>query len=219
MWLRPRNCIVARVSSEANDSTMEADSHADTFCLGADTRKILDHNIPVNVQGYDPALGAREHPTITGALAYVHLCTGQRNHLVIHQAIHMPNLKHHMLCPMQCCVNRVTINDCPRILCDNPADTTHSIVAKDENGDEVILPFSLRGVTSLVSVLPLTNNEFAEHEFTRIELTSKDLTWDPSDHAYEDQENAMTNHRGDILHRPGQRKPLMVITSVTISTS
>ena len=199
MWLRPRTCIVARVSSEANDSTMEADSHADTFCLGADALKIFDYNTPVNVQGYDPALGAREYRTISGALAYVHPHTGRRYHLVVHQAIHMPDLKHHLLCPMQCRVKGVTINDCPRIFSENPADTTHSIVAKDENGDEVILPFSLRGVTSIVNVLPLTNDEFAEHEFTRIELMSKDLTWDPSDHVFEDQENAMVDHQGELL--------------------
>ena len=100
MWLRPRNCIVARVTSDATDLTMEADSHADTFCLGADGLKIFDNNTPANVQGYDPALGAREYRTISGALAYVHPHTGRRYHLVVHQAIHMPDLKHHLLCPM-----------------------------------------------------------------------------------------------------------------------
>ena len=67
MWLRPRNCIVAKVTSDTPDSTMEADSHANTFCLRADTLKIFDNTTLVNVQGYDPALGTREYWTLTGA--------------------------------------------------------------------------------------------------------------------------------------------------------
>ena len=65
MWLRPRATTVARVYSGTPDSSMESDSHIDTFCLGADILKIFNYNTPVNAQGYDPALGAQEYQTIT----------------------------------------------------------------------------------------------------------------------------------------------------------
>ena len=61
--------------------------------------KIYDYNCPVNVQGYDPSLGAKQYSTISGALAYVNPFTGLKYHLIFHQAIHMPDLYHHLLCP------------------------------------------------------------------------------------------------------------------------
>ena len=89
----------------------------------------------------------------------------------------------------------------------------------DENGASVVLTFFLRGVTLHLTVMPLTRNEFEHHGCTRIELTSRDLTWDPSTDIYEDQENVMMNFQGDIV-RPGiiDRGHLMVINSVTVST-
>ena len=53
---------------------------------------LFDYYCPVNVQGYDPALEAKQYQTVSGGLAYTHLFTGMRYHLIIHQAIHMPKL-------------------------------------------------------------------------------------------------------------------------------
>ena len=61
---------------------------------------IFDYGQPVNVQQYNPALGAKQFSTVSGGLAYTHPFTGLRYHLIIHQAIHMPDLEHHVLCPM-----------------------------------------------------------------------------------------------------------------------
>ena len=54
----------------------------------------------------------------------------------------------------------------------------------------------------------------------RIELTSRDLTWDPSSSVYEDQENKMLNYKGEII-RPNTtaRGPLMSINSICVSTN
>ena len=89
----------------------------------------------------------------------------------------------------------------------------------DENGAIVVLPYFLSGVTSHLTVMPLTRDEFEHHGCTQIELTSRDLTWDTSTDIYEDQENAMMDFQGDILC-PGiiDRGHLMVINSVTVST-
>ena len=58
----------------------------------------------------------------------------------------------------------------------------------DENSASVVLPFFLRGVTLHPTVMPLTCDKFEHHVFTLIELTSRDLTRDPSTDIYEDQE-------------------------------
>ena len=103
--------------------------------------------------------------------------------------------------------------------CREPTQESHAIVAMDENGAIVVLPFFSRGVTLHLTVMTLTRDEFEHHGCTRIELTSHDLTGDPSTDIYEDQENAMMYFQGDIV-RPGiiYRGHLMVINSVTIST-
>ena len=100
MYLRPRVTGVSAVVSNTNEVPLEADSHADTTCLGGGALKIFDYNTPVRVQGYDASLGAKEFSTITGGLVYVQPHTKVRYHLIFHQAIHMPDLDHHLLCPM-----------------------------------------------------------------------------------------------------------------------
>ena len=103
--------------------------------------------------------------------------------------------------------------------CREPTQESHAIFVMDENGASVVLPFFLRGVTSHLTVVPLTRNEFEKHGCTRIELTSRDLTWYPSTDTYEDQENSIMDLQVDIV-RPGiiDRGHLMVINSVTVST-
>ena len=176
IWLRPRSSYISAIGTNSNETTFEADSHADTTCLGRGTLKIFDYDTPVNVMGYDPSMGSTQYSIISGALGYVHPFTGIKYHLVVHQAVHIPEIEHHLLCPMQCRANDVIVNDCPRIHCDDPDESSHSVVAVDDNGEQVILPFFLRGVTSHFTVESISKEEFERHECPRIELTSRDLT-------------------------------------------
>ncbi len=102
---------------------------------------MFDYDSPVNVQGYDPSLGTRRFRTISGVIAYIHPYTRIQSHLVVYQAVHVPDLQHHLLCPMQCRDNGVTVNDCPRLYCADPTDELHAIVTKDEDGNKVVLSF------------------------------------------------------------------------------
>ena len=120
VWLRPSSTVVYQVACNALETTLEVDSHADTTCLGEGVLKIYDYNCPVNVQGYDPSLGAKQYSTISGALAYVNPFTGLKYHLIVHQDIHMPDLDHHLLCPMQWRANGVVINECAGCTAVNP---------------------------------------------------------------------------------------------------
>ncbi len=69
---------------------------------GCDALILLNYNRPVIVKGYDPSLGTKTYTTVSGVLAYDDPVTGKVYHLVINQAIHIPHLDHHLLCPMQC---------------------------------------------------------------------------------------------------------------------
>ena len=95
---------VAEVSQNDKENTWELDYNNDTSFLGRGDLVIADFNETVNVQGYDPAPGSKAYRTISGEIFSLHPVSGGIFHLVIHQAIHILTLKHHLLCPMQCCV-------------------------------------------------------------------------------------------------------------------
>jgi hypothetical protein len=108
------------------ETTLELDSHANTCVVGEHALIIYDFNRPMDVHGYDKTQGSQRYWTVTAVLKYIHLFTGVTYHLVIHQAIHIPHLPHHLLCPMQCRVNDVVINDLLKFLDPNPSDTSHA---------------------------------------------------------------------------------------------
>jgi hypothetical protein len=169
---------VKHISYKINDpnyeTTLELDSHADTCVLGRDALIILDHQRPVTVVGYDESLGTKTYATVSGVVAYDDPQTGRTLHLIIHQAIHIPHLDHHLLCPMQCRVNDVIVNDLQKFLASEPTDQTHALTIKDPDNplQPVILPLMLRGVTSLLYVRPVTINEFNSLDHPRLHLTS-----------------------------------------------
>jgi hypothetical protein len=113
------------------ETTLELDSHADPCVVGRDALILLDYDRPVIVKGYDPSLGTKTYATVSGALAYDDPVTGKEYHLVINQAIHIPHLDHHLLCPMQCQVNDVIVNNTPKFLTSDPTDHTHALTIID----------------------------------------------------------------------------------------
>ena len=82
------------------ESTLERDTHADTFCIGHHALILNDYDGPVTVYGYEPVLGSKTFRTVSAIVAYKDPMTGTTFHLVIHQAIEIPHLDHHLLFPM-----------------------------------------------------------------------------------------------------------------------
>ncbi len=134
-------------------------------------------------------------------VAYDHPQTGEVFHLVINQAIHIPHLDHHLLCPMQCRVNDVTVGETPKFLVANPTDETHALTITDNDDPTQVvhLPLALRGVTLLLYVQKPTVAKWELDQFPWYHLTSESLTWDPTMTTYEEQELAMVDHHGNII--------------------
>jgi hypothetical protein len=80
----------------------------------------LDYNRPVSVVGYDESLGSKTYQTVSGVVAYDDPQTRRMLHLIINQAIHIPHLDHHLLCPMQYRVNDVIVNNLPNFFGSRP---------------------------------------------------------------------------------------------------
>ena len=76
---------------------------------------------------------------------------------MVNQAILVPEMDHCLLCPMQCRVNGVEINDIPKFLSQNPTTLSHSIVIADPT-DEVhpyTIPLRLEGIVNFFEyILP-----------------------------------------------------------------
>ncbi len=159
--------------------------------------------------GYDESLGSKTYQTVSGVVAYDYPQTGRMLHLIINQAIHIPHLDHHLLCPMQCCVNDVIVNNLSKFFATDPTDQTHALTLTNPYNplQPVILPLILRGVTLLLNVRSTTINEFKSHDYLRLHLTSETLAWDPTTDLYEQQEHAMMDYSGNIVRDAAVRGP------------
>jgi hypothetical protein len=176
-----QQCIVKDVHYKLvgiYETTLELDSCVDTSVLGCGALITLDYNRSVSVVGYDESLRSKTYLTVSGVVAYDDPQTGRTLHLIINQAIHIPHLDHHLLCPMQCRVNDVIVNDLPKFLAADPTDQMHALTLTDPNNplQPVILPLTLKGVTLVLNVRSTTINEFNSHDHLRLHLTSETLT-------------------------------------------
>jgi hypothetical protein len=124
------------------ETTLELDSHANTCVLGHDALIILDYQQPVSVVGFDKSLRSKTYQTVSGVVVYDDPQTRRTLHLIINQAIHIPPLDHHLLCPMQCHVIEVTVNNPPKFLVANPTDQMHALTINDPDNSlqPIILP-------------------------------------------------------------------------------
>jgi hypothetical protein len=221
-----QQCIVKDVGYklESNyETTLELDSHANTCVLRHDALIILDYQLPVSVVGYDKSLWSKIYQTVSGVVAYDDPPTGRTLHLIINQAIHIPHLDHYLLCPIQCRVNDVTINDLPKFLMANPTDQMHALTINDADNplQPVILPLTLRGVTLLLNVRTVTIHDFNSQDYPQLHLTSETLTWDPMTNLYKQQENAMIDYSGNIVCDAALRGqvPRLIVNELQLLTT
>ena len=133
----------------------------------------------MTVSGYDPQLGSRDFKKVSAVLEYTHPLTGQIYHLVIHKSIQIPNLDHHLLCPMQCRVNDIIINNVSKFLVNTPTQDSHSIVAQDikKPSTPLVLPLYIHGVTSWLPVSKPSLEDWNYMKYQTIELTAEQLDW------------------------------------------
>jgi hypothetical protein len=166
--------------------------------------------------GYDESLGSKTYQTVSGVVAYDDPQIRRTLHLIINQAIHIPHLDHHLLCPKQCRVNDVIVNNLPKFLAADPTDQTHALTLTDPENplQPVTLLLSLRGVTSVLNVRSRTIDKFNSHDYLRLHLTSETLTWDPTTNLYEKQENAMMDYSGNIVRDAAMRGPNLVLNEL-----
>ena len=147
----------------------------------------------------------------------------ERTNLVrIKSLTYIPHLDHHLLCPMQCRVNDVTINEMPKFLEIDPTDQSHAIAVKDPDklAQTLTLWLALRGVISLLNMRTPSIDDWNTGEIRRLALTSKDLLWDPSLTMYVEQEAAVVGYNGHVFDQSALRvRPQTLVINSLVSTS
>jgi hypothetical protein len=192
----------------------DLDSHADTCVVGKHALVTLILDKRVNVSGFDPTQGkVKDLHLVSAALAYDCPETGEAIILNIHQAVHVPTMDNNLLCPMQMRIADVEVYECPKFLEDKPTDLSHSMQIT-QDGDELRIPFGLRGVTSYFPTRTPTTAEMARCR--HFDLTSEEPEWDPSSATFHEQENATVDARG-LVHDTGDENNRRFISSVSVS--
>ncbi len=79
------------------------------------------------VSGFDPSQPAQKATVVNVAIKYTWRNTGNPVVLLINQVILVPDVDHCLLCPMQCRINGVEINEAPRFLTSYLTTSSHSI--------------------------------------------------------------------------------------------
>ena len=102
----------------------------------------------------------------------------------------MDELVNHLLCPMQCHLNGVQINEVPKFLAEIPSETTHAIELVDPfyATQPLIIPLKLNGATSYFDVYSPSIAEYEDEDIPKIYLTAEESPWDPSTSGYSEQE-------------------------------
>ncbi len=134
------------------------------------------------------------------AVAYDNPQTGDTSVLLINQAIMIPSIKNILLCPMQCCLNGVTVNDVPKFLLKNPMVDDHAVIIPSDVDDSPLrISLKLQGVTSYFPVQAATLSEYESDVIPKFHLTTDAPVWDPSTSSYYLQDDAMLDFRGQIV--------------------
>ena len=160
-------------------TTAELDSHADTCAVGKLAYIVNYTGQTCTVHPFVSGLKSiAEVPIVTAAIAYDCPHTLQTYILFLHQALYIPRLESHLLCPNQLRQNGITVNDIPLIhtQANERRNTDHSIVA-----DGLHIPLHLEGVISCFDCrMPTAQEVESQANAIHIHLTNHH-SWDPKD--------------------------------------
>lgn len=191
-----------RVGYALGECNAELDSHADTTVLGKHCLVVGGSREPVDVYGWSPGSKAEQLEIVSAAVLYTHPVTGQRFILEFHHAIHHPTMEHHLINPMQVRFGGHEVNETPKCFKKNPTEEDFALkIEADEEREELIIPFELTGVTAHFPVRKPTSQEFEDESIPHIDMTERDIPWDPEDRRLGESEAAMTDFRGRVVER------------------
>ena len=159
-----------------------------------------------NVMPFDPNLGVSNNiPIVDGAIAYECPYTGESVVLILRNALHMPHLKHNIIAPFIMRTAGVSIDDKPKIHCDDPSVDNHCIKFNDS---DLRIPLKLHGIFSYFKSRKPTIKEL--HELPKLFLTPDADDWNPHTSTFSSNEDSMLDFNGEMADKSRRKNDLYV---------
>jgi hypothetical protein len=114
--------------------------------------------------------------------------------LIVHQAIHEPNLSHNLVSTMEMRLNDVVVNATPKFQCEVPTDLSHTVMVMGHHEEVLIIPMFKKGVTSCFTMQKPTWDKLGNCDHFDVTYVSSEN--DPHCPSYASQEAAMTDANG-----------------------
>ena len=136
----------------------------------------------VDVSGWYARSGIVEFPTISWAIEYDHLISGQAYTLVYHQVIYCRGLSNRLTCLAQICMAGVKNNEIPKVLVDDLYGKKHTIIVSDSLNPNhpMIIPLVLKGLKRYFTSRKPRASEYEDDSIPHINMTSDAPVWEPS---------------------------------------
>ena len=95
----------------------------------------------------------------------------------------------------------VRINEMTEFLEEDPDEKTHTIIVDDplNPNDPLIIPLALKDVTIYFPSGKPRASEYEGGYIPHIDMTSGSVVWEPYDTGFPEQEDAMTDFRGEVI--------------------
>jgi len=149
------------------------------------------------VSGFDSSQPPQKAKVVDATVRYTCHDTVDHMILMINQDIYVTEVEHCLLCPMQCQINGVEINEVPKFLTTNPTTLSHSIMIADPTNDvhPYTIPLQLEGIVSYFEYSLPTSAEFEDNDILHLEIRAVPPAWDPYDKDFASLEESHLDFR------------------------
>ena len=176
-------------------SRTELDSHANMPCVGRNANIISRTGEFVPVNPFSPEIDAVNLEIVHAAVKYECPYTGKPYFLVIRNALHVKSMEHNLIPPFIMREAGVEVNDTPKIQCDGPSATDHSIYFKET---DFRIMMQLRGIFSYFPTSRPTEEEMMASDDVYL-LTP--TTFNPHCDSFARNEENITDWQGNIIDK------------------
>jgi hypothetical protein len=187
--------LLANACSVDNDkvgqdeiSRTELDSHANMPVVGRNAYVISDTGKVAYVSPFTPDYKSMQIKVVDAAVQYKCPYTGTSYILVLHNALHVPSMRHNLLPPFILRQAGLNVKEVPKIHVDEPTTADH-LITFPETGFRI--PLSLWGIFSYFPTMKPTATTMQESEEIYL-LTPSRLN--PHDDAYAANEGSTLDY-------------------------
>ena len=184
------------------ESRTELDSHANMTVVRREALIVEKSGKTVEVSPFTPDYKPIKVEVVNAVVQYDSPLDGREYMLVIQNALCVPSMSNNLIPPFIMRENRIIVNECAKIHCEDPTREDHAIIFK---GYDLRIPLQLHGIFSyFVTRKPDVESFVDAHEplncATEI-YTHTPTRWNPHTDAYALNEESIIDWEGNIKDR------------------